>query len=219
MIRQVIPCLALLAVCGVGACTEKSLEVVNPNSGETKRVLGTPDDAENLLGSYYRRWHAGLYGTVNANNPPTNFEGMANVMSLMNYSSLANNCQNSRAPFSGATNSNSPGNVCGGEQATPYQFMSEVERVASNFLTSVKEGLKLGSTARENRDKAFAEFLRGLSLGYLALFYDSAAVVTTGSSAEDAGKLVAYTEVMDSSYAALQRAIDYANAQAAGDKG
>ena len=28
------------------------------------------------------------------------------------------------------------------------------------------------------RDKAFAEFLRGLSLGYFALFYDSAAVVT-----------------------------------------
>ena len=148
MTRLVLPCIAFVAVCGLGACTEKSLEVTNPNSGETQRVLGTPDDAENLLGSYYRRWHAGLYGTLNANNPPTNFEGMANVMALMNYSSLANNCQNSRAPFSGATNSNAPGNVCSGEQATPYQIMHEVERVASNFLTTVEKGLQLGSTAQ-----------------------------------------------------------------------
>ena len=219
MTRLVLPCIALVAVCGLGACTEKSLEVTNPNAGETQRVLGTPDDAENLLGSYYRRWHAGLYGTTTANNPPTNFEGMANVMSLMNYSSLANNCQNSRAPFSGATNSNAPGNVCSGEQATPYQIMHEVERVSSNFLTSLKGGLNLGSTARENRDKSFAEFLRGLSLGYLALFYDSAAVVTTGAAAEDPGKLVGYKEVMDSGYAALQRAIDYANTPGSGARG
>ena len=229
--RNLICLAALAAAFGLGACNDKSLEVVNPNAGETKRVLGTPEDAETLLGSYYNRWHSGLYGTSAANNPPNNFEGMANVMSLMNYSSLANNCQNSRAPFSGATNSNAPGNTCGTDQATPYQVMSEVERVASSFLVSIAQGLDFQSKARENRDKSFAEFLRGISLGYLALFYDSAAVVSPQMSDVQeecvpdpfssvcVGALKGYTEVMDSAYAALQRAIDYAAAPATGEKG
>ena len=215
MIRNLIRYSALVAAIGLGAC-EKSLEVANPNSGETKRVLGTPQDAENLLGTYYRRWHGSLYGTA---SPPGNFEGMANVMSLMNYSSLANNGQNARAPFSGATNSNAPGNVVASDQQALYFNMGEVNRVASNFLTSVKGGLNLGSSARENRDRAFAEMLRGLSLGYLAIFHDSAAVISEGMSAEDPGKLSGYKEVGDSAMAAFQRAIDLASAPATGADG
>jgi len=218
MRRKLIPYVALLAAFGIGACTDKSLEVTNPNAGETQRVLGTPDDAEKLLGSYYKRWHAGLYGGANP-APPTTFEGMLNIMSLQNFSSLANNCQNQRYPFTGATNSNAPGNVCDGEQSNEYFILSEVTRVASNFLTSVAGGLNMGSPAREARDKSFAEFLRGISLGYMALFYDSAAVVAPGQAGDDPGKLVGFKEVMDSAYAALQRSIDLANAPAAGANG
>jgi hypothetical protein len=213
MIRALIRCAAFVALCGLGAC-EDSLVVPNPNAGETERVLGTPADAENLLGSYYKRWHGGLYP-----NGTGNFEGMANVMSLQNFSSLANNCQNQRWPFTGATNSNAPGNTCGGDQSAVYFTMGEVNRVASNFLTSVAQGLNLGSEARVNRDKSFAEFLNGISLGYLALFYDSAAVVTEGMDGQDPGKLLPYTQVIDSSMAALQRAIDLANKPSTGANG
>ena len=218
MRRKLIPYVAVLAAFGIGGCTDKSLEVTNPNAGETQRVLGTPDDAEKLLGSYYKRWHAGLYGGANP-APPTTFEGMANIMSLQNFSSLANNCQNQRYPFTGATNSNAPGNVCDGEQSNEYFILSEVTRVASNFLTSVAAGLNMGSPARETRDKSFAEFLRGISLGYLALFYDSAAVVAPGQAGDDPGKLIGYKSVMDSAYAALQRSIDLANTAATGANG
>lgn len=218
MRRKLIPYVALLATFGLGACNEDSLAISNPNAGETERVLGTPDDAEKLLGSYYKRWYQGLYGAP-ANNPPTTFDGMLNVMSLQNYSSLANNCQNQRYPFTGASNSNAPGNVCGGEQANEYFILNEVNRVASNFLTNVAAGLSLGSQARENRDKSFAEFLRGISLGYIALFYDSSGVVTPGQAGDDIGTLIGAAGVMDSAYAALQRAIDLANAPAAGQNG
>jgi len=215
---KLIPYVALLAAFGLGACNEDSLVVSNPNAGETKRVLGTPDDAEKLLGSYYKRWYAGLYGGPGA-NPPTTFEGMANIMSMMNYSSLNNECQNSRYPFSGATNANSPGNNCASDQSNPYFVLGEVNRVAANFLTSVDGGLSLGSTARENRDKSFAEFLSGMALGYTAMFYDSAAVVSKGQAGDDPGKLIAAASVMDSAYAALQRAIDLATAPATGANG
>ena len=218
MKTKLIPYVAMLAAFGLGACSDKSLEVTNPNSGETKRVLGTPDDAEKLLGSYYRRWYQGLYGGPGA-NPPGTLEGMANIMSMQNYSSLNNECQNSRYPFSGAANLNSPGNNCQGDQAGPYFILNEVVRVASNFLTSVKGGLQLNSQARENRDKSFAEFLRGMSLGYLSLIYDSSAVVTVDQDGEDPGELRGYKEVMDSAYAAFDRAITYATTTADGDQG
>ena len=220
MRRKLIPYVVLLSTFGVGmsACTDKSLEVTNPNSGETQRVLGTPDDAEKLLGSYYKRWHAGLYGG-NDPAPPGTLEGMANIMSFQNFSSLNNECQNSRYPFSGASNGNSPGNNCDSDNKNTYFVLNEVVRVASNFLTSVQQGLNMNSQARENKDKAFAEFLRGISLGYLAMIYDSSAVMTVGTAGDDAGKLVGYKEVAESSYVALQRAIDLASAPATGQNG
>lgn len=187
----------------LGACKDKDLEVTNPNAGDTKRVLATPVDAENLLGQYFKRFHNAWYN----GNPPTTFEGMANVMSLQNYSSLANNCQNIRTPFTGAANTNTPGNPCLGEQYNAYAIMGEVQRVASNFLTAV-DGYTTFTPAQIARDKAFAEFLRGISQGYLALFYDSAAVVTKGQDPLDKGKLLSYKEVNDSAMAAFQRALD-----------
>jgi hypothetical protein len=219
MNRKLIPYVALLAAFGFGACSDNSIAVTNPNSGDTKRVLGTPDDAERLLGSYYKRWYRALYGNP-GDNPPATLEGMANIMSVQNYSSLNNECQNSRYPFSGAANTNAPGNNCNGDQANPYFILNEVVRVASNFLGNVAGGsLNLGSTARENRDKAFAEYLRGMSLGYLSLIYDSTGVVTPAMAGDDPGKLMGYKEVMDSAYAALQRSIDLANAPGTGANG
>src|SRR4029079_11322152 len=192
MRRNLIPFVALVAAFGLGACTDKSLEVTNPNSGETQRVLGTPDDAEKLLGSYYKRWHAGLYGGSNP-APPNTLEGMANIMSMQNYSSLNNECQNSRYPFSGAANGNAVGNGCASDNSTTFNVEEEVVRVASNFLSNLASGdLVFTSAARQARDQAFAEFLRGMSLGYMALIYDSASVVSAGQAGDDPGKLRDY---------------------------
>jgi len=210
MIRKFIRYAALASVVGlgVGAC-ERAIATENETSGDTEKVIGTPNDAEALISTYYKRWHSGVYGTT------TDLEGMANVMSMMNFSSLANNCQNSHFPFSGAQNVNAPGNTCKGEQYQLYQVLGEVDRVASNLLTQMDGGLKLGNTdpktdARDLRARSFSEFLRGLSLGYVALMHDSGAVIAPGMSGTDPGKLVGYVEMMDSAYAALQRAIDYA---------
>ena len=110
MFRKMLSGAVLAATVGLVAC-EKQLIVRNPNSGETERVLGTPNDAEALISTYYKRWSSGVYGST------ASIEGMSNIFSLMNYSSLANNCQNVHAPFTGASNFNQPGNVCSGEQS------------------------------------------------------------------------------------------------------
>src|SRR6185436_5307451 len=92
---------AVAAAMGVtmAAC---DLAIENPTQGDQQKVISSPDDAEALISTYWKRWHSGVYGSTG------DIEGMANVFSLMNYSSLANNCQNSHLPFSGASNTNNP---------------------------------------------------------------------------------------------------------------
>lgn len=213
MNRNLIRSVVLGAAVLISGGCQDTLLVTNPNQGDTDRVIGTPDDAENLLGSYYKRWSTGVYGSR------TNLEGMANMYSLMNYSSLANDCQNSHTPFTGATNFNSPGNTCQGEQYRLYAILSEVNRVASTILGALDTDLELGSEARDNRARSFAEFLNGISLGYIALMHDSAAVVSAGTGPVDAGELVPYTVVFDSAMVAFDRAIAAAEAPAAGGRG
>ena len=214
MTRKLIRLAAVtVALVSATACGDKELEVVNPNSGESARVLGTPNDAEALLGTYYKRWSSGVYGSTG------DLQGMTSIMSMMNHSSLANNCMNARTPLTGATNSNAPGNTCAGEQYRLYSFMGEVNRVAATFLTQLAGGLNLGSPARNARARAFAEFLRGLSIGYAAMMHDSTAVISEGMSSEDPGKLVGYKAAGDSAMAAFQRAIDQTNLAALGDNG
>src|SRR4051812_47869645 len=101
MNRKLIRYVALAGVIGLGAAAcEKQLATQNEVAGDTKKVLGTPNDAEALISTYFKRWSSGVYGSTG------DLEGMANVMSLMNFSSLANECQNSHFPFSGSSNVN-----------------------------------------------------------------------------------------------------------------
>lgn len=211
MMRTVIRRVALLGAFGLAAC---DLDIQNPNQPETERVLANARDIESLLGNYYKRWHDGLYrGTGN-------IAGMMAVQSFESYSSLSNNCMGQRVGIPRAANDNSVGNGCETEQKRVYFVESEVARVASTILTRMDaEGFTLGSTAQDARARAFAQMLRGLSLGYLALFYDSAGVVTPGMSTEDAGELMGYAEVMDSALAALDMAIGHANETVTGAGG
>jgi hypothetical protein len=212
MTRKKLASLAFAAAFVLGGC-EKQLTIDNPNSGDTKRVLGTPNDAEALIGSYWKRWMSGLYGSI------TNPEAIANMYSMQTYSSLANECQGNHTPLAGSFNDNTPGHGCAAQNRRTYVFMSEVNRVVASFLTQMDEGLSLGSPARDARARAWAYHLNGLALGYMALWYDSGAVISAGMSPEDPGVLSGYKAIADSAYAYLQKSIDETNKVATGDQG
>ena len=210
MLRNWIRCGALAGVMGLGGC---DLIVQNPNNPDTERALQSAGDIEALIGGYYLRWHSGMYGSTG------NVWLMSLVMSFEDFSSLSNNCLGQRVSIPRAPNDNGVGNGCGGEQQRVYFFESEVNRVASNILGRLNvPGFTMGSGARNARTRAFAEFLRGVAMGYIALVHDSAAVVTPGQDGQDPGELLPYTEVMDSALAALQRAIDATNLTFTGDE-
>ena len=213
--RTIIRYGALIGLAALAAC---ELDVQNPNDPETERVLSTPKEAEALLGSYYKRWHSGMYGSL------SNMWGMANVMSFEDYSSLANNCMNARAGIPRPANDNNVSNACSTEQHRVYFYMHEVSRVATTILHAFNQpGYSLGAPglpetiAQDERAKGFAQFLRGLSNGYLALVYDSASVLLTGQGDVEAGEMSDYRTVMDSAIAQLDAAIAHAQAaEAAG---
>jgi hypothetical protein len=203
MMRTVFRYGALAGVIVSAAACE--LQVDNPNDPGTDQVLASPIESEALVGSYYRRWHGGMYAGTG------NYWGIANVQSFENYSSLANNGQNARAGIPRPANDNTISNVTEGENKAVFFRNSEVNRIASNILTRFNDPTyTTTSIPRDNRVRAFAEFLRGLSMGYLALFYDSSAVSYPGQSTEEAGELLHYSVVAESAYVAFQRAIDYA---------
>ncbi|HEX9166232.1 MAG TPA: RagB/SusD family nutrient uptake outer membrane protein [Gemmatimonadales bacterium] len=211
MIRSLIRCGVLLGVVGTAAC---EMEIANPNQPETDRVLATARDVENLLGTQYLRWHIAMYGSL------SNVWGMAQVMSFEDFSSLANNGMGARISIPRAANDNSVGNGYATEQSRTFFIHSEVTRITSNVLAKLAEpDFTLGSPAQDNRARAFAQFMRGLAHGYLALVYDSAAVVTPEMSTEDPGELADYREVMDTALSALTQAITYANTAASGANG
>ncbi len=199
------------ALMGLGAC---DLKVVNPNNPETARVLATPTDVEALLGTYYKRWHSALYQNTN------NVALMAMVQSFEDFSSLSNNCMGQRVTIPRPGNDNSIGNGCGSEQLKVYQVENEVNRVASSVLKTLNQpGFTLGTTAQDLRAKAFAQFLRGISLGYIAMVYDSSAVVDETTGGEEAGELKSYVDVGAASMDAFQKSLDYANTAGTGGNG
>lgn len=210
MNRNLIRCAALLGLVALGACSEKQLTVSNPNSPDAAKALASPSDLENFLGSYYKRWHTAMYGSL------SNQWGMMSVMSFENFSTLSNNCLGQRVGIPRAANDNSIGNLCGPEQTRIYSIENEVQRVASSVLKQINAtGYTLGSPAQDARGKAFAQFLRGISLGYLALTYDSSAVIDETTASDDPGVLKGYPDVMAASLDALQKAIDFTNASVA----
>jgi hypothetical protein len=195
----------LAAALFLGGC-EEMLEVQNPVSGDTDRVLATPLDAENLLGTYWKRWHSGMYGSA------TSLDGMSGNLGLYSYSSLANNCHNNHTPFTDATNFNTPGNTCQGEQSRAFTFNSEVNKVAAIFLKKLEiENFNLGTPSRNIRARAFANFLVGLSVGSMAIIHDSMAMAGATTGSQEVTPFIHYTAARDSMVLYFQKAIDLAN--------
>jgi hypothetical protein len=211
MLRSVMRCCVVAGAIGLAAC---DLEVVNPNNPETRRVLATPTDVEALLGTTYLRWHSSLYWALASG------WGLLAVQSFENFTSLANNGQGAHSAIPRPAYDNQLGSAYLGEYRRVYFISSEAARTASNVLVRLNTpGFTLGTPARDARARAFAEFVRGLTLGYIALLYDSGSVIGPELDTQDPGELVPYRDVMAAALSALQASLDAANLQVAGSDG
>jgi hypothetical protein len=178
----------LVALLASAGCTDE-LVVENLNNPDTDRVLATPNDLEALLTTQYTRFHSCLWGSSTSNQP------QLAVMSLENYSGLANFGMGPYGQFPRDQIQNYPGYTYSAEQSRTWSICSEAARTTGSILAKLKE-TSLGAADRDARAKAFAYFVNGISTAYIAITYDSAAVVTENTGPEEVPELVYYPEAI-----------------------
>lgn len=177
--------LMLVALLGAVGCQDQ-LVVENKNNPDTDRVLATATDLEALLSTQYTRFHSCLWGSSTSTQP------QMGVMSLENYSGLANFGMGPYGQFPRGQIENYPGYTYEPEQRRTWNVCSESARISANILAQLKT-TSLGAADRDARARAFAYLVNGLSTAYIAMTYDSAAVVTEETGSQEAPDLEYYT--------------------------
>lgn len=206
--RKPLSFLTLLALPWLGAC-EDSLDVKNVDNPNRDDVLAQPADLENWIRDSFNSWFRAAFAGEN-------LQPQMRVMALENHSELANFNQGPRYLIPRNFIENTRGAAGTGDMSTTFINFSRGSRAAALGLAKLEE-VTLGSASADARARAFAWFTLGLSLGYLSIPFDSAAIAwPTDDPAcvelECLPQLVSYPEVN----AAGIEALDSAEAIAAG---
>lgn len=212
MRKQWLRVLGIAGAAFVAGCSDDTLTVPNPNQPSVESVTSTPAGIEQLIGLSYQQIHNGLYGSSDALWPQ--------VMNTANenYGSVANFGMALRSGIPRVPIDNNRGNATLVGNFRDFSQMSRLGRSTSSAiraLDALPAGLATaGQTARA---RAFGFFSVGLTLGNLALMYDSAAIVTPAvappaSPTDPVPDLSAYPAVMAAAIQMLDTAIAVANA-------
>jgi hypothetical protein len=190
----------------LGGCTT-DMDIRNDNNPDTKRVLVTPADVENLVGSTFRLYHF----AHNAWYPSCVLSVMADEMSA-SWGNWGMRDQ-SEEPAKSINNSSSYGYR--GFLETPWYNNYEVISNSNDGLNAILGGLEIGEEGGTDteRAEAFAKMCQGLAQGYLGIYFDKGFIFPEGV------ELTAYSpEFVDSDQltaagiASLQEAISIASA-------
>jgi hypothetical protein len=213
--------LGAVLLAGATACNDV-LSVENPDQPERDRVLSTPADVEQFIANSYVVMHQGTLGqgtTVAGGSTNDALQPQLLVMGMENLSGNANFGMAIRGGYPRVFIDNSRGNQTELGQLRDWRFEHRAARMAAIGLQRFSAaGFTSGSAGRDQRAKAFANFVMGVAMGNLALAYDSATVV---SDADDPLEILwplrPYAEVMDSALMRLDQAIALAEADPAPD--
>src|SRR3954468_18031578 len=161
----------------LGTSCEQRLSVENLTDPDIKRVFATGASIESTIGAGYQTVHNAM---ANQNNEPG-----VEVFGLESYSALNN--------FNLGTRSAMPrlpiNNVIGAPTIfSEFTALAKEARLIINAMNAldalVKSGKTTGSAARDLRARSFGFFVAGVSLGWMAIMYDSSAIVTPGMPAD-----------------------------------
>ena len=196
-----------LALFGCDSLTD--LDVVNQNNPETARTLATAADLENLIGGTFLTYWDGTqaqypFGTMSVASD----EGSA---SWGNWG-MRDNGFEPRVVWN-----NSP--TYGSRTATerPWQNSYGALSAAADGIIAINDGLEIGAGGRDNpRALAFAKFVQGMSLGFLAMMFDQAIIfdenVDLVAAAGGAFEFVPYDQVATAALTKYDEAIALAQA-------
>ena len=198
----------------VAGCNQP-LTVDNTNNPDRDKALASVTDLENFLSTTYAVMHSGTLGGGGGSfglQPQLLTQGMENVSGLANFA---------MGPVSAIPRnqlSNFPGAQGTLEAYRDFLVVHRAARLATLALVRLQT-FSLGSPACDARARAFARFVQGVSLGNLALAYDSAVIVTETNSADALISLSDYKTVMTAALQYLDSAITIATSAPSGSDG
>lgn len=202
---------ALLGLTAVTAC--RDLSVDNPNQPDVSKVFGTPRDVETIISKLFQQMYNGQLGS------PDDIMTQTITMAFESSSQLGNFGMGTRGAIPRSPIDNSIGNNVSIGNFRDFDFLSRNARGAANAIAALDKfaeaGISTGSPARDARAKSFAYFTLGYALGNLAIFYDSAAILTAAVPSSDIPALSGSADVMDVALKSLDSAINIANSTAA----
>lgn len=191
---------------GLAACKDV-VAVDNVNNPDRQRTLRRPSDVEAVGSSQFQQVIDGTIGSIARVNT-----GMLTA-AFENASALANNGLGPRSAIPRGSIGNNRGNAYAGENFATFRILSFAARAESDVLVRAKApGFTLGTTAGdEQRLRAFAHFVHGVAIGYLAMTYDSLGVPRPEDVTTQVQPLESYTAAGTYALSELDSALAYAN--------
>ena len=210
---RLLPIVSLVAAGVVAGCNDDDITVPNENQPDVERAYATPGGVELIISKLFQQMHQGLWG-----NSSSIWPGAA-TMSFESASQLGNFGMGARGALPRAGIDNQRGNSYQAENFRVFDHLTRNARSAGNAINALDrfktQNASIGSAQRDDRARSFAYFALGFGLGYISLFYDSAAVVTPDVTATLTEKMVppfsGSKDAFDAAMKMLDSAFKYAN--------
>jgi hypothetical protein len=203
--------LASLLLIATAGCKD-TLVVQNLSSPDVDRVFKLPVTIEQTIGTGYQSCRNATYGSDRLQQMET--------MALESYSQLNNFTMGPRGAIPRGpilSSRTAPSNF------TPFSALSRQARSTLQALDALnvllQNGGTLGTNAQNLRARAWGFFVTACDLGYLALTYDSSAVVTLAMSSDSVPPLSGAKDVMAAAIAFLDSAVRIGQDAASGGTG
>jgi hypothetical protein len=201
--------MSMAVVLAAAACTDP-LNITNNDAPDVAHTLATPTGIEAFAGTTYQAiWSAD-------NGSSASIYPQLMNMAFESYSSAGNFAMTTRNAIPRSAITNARGSQSALDNFRDFSGLSKNSRTAANVIIALDKliatGQNLGSAALNARTRSFAFFTNGVSLGNLALAYDSAAIVTERVPSDDLPALSGAAEVMKAALASVDSAVAIAGA-------
>jgi hypothetical protein len=201
-----------LAVSALVVACQDPLNVDNENRPNTDQVLNSANEIETAISGTFREIHTTTIGGDNGN-----VDNQMKVMAFESYATVNNFGMNVRAPVPRSPILNDRGNNVQGGNYRDFLQLQVQARSTANYIAALDRlqaadplpvlDKKVG---RVNAARAFGHFTLGLAQGYVAMVYDSAAVVTPATPIVSQ-PLQGYVVVAANALAMMDEALNIAN--------
>ncbi len=198
------PLYILLLIITFSAC--KELDTVNLNNPDRETVLTTGGDLIAALEGGYLSWWQGVHGDHPA--VALSVAGDAYGMSWADFGAQRLGMEPRSAYNNRTTEENDYRKVA---QEPWFGCLSAVA-TANDILAALDRGVSIDNNGpQDDGVRAAAYFLRGVSWGYLGLFFDQGLLVDENTDLEQSLAFIAYDQMIDAAVAELELGIETAS--------